>query len=92
MPEDNIRTELLQTNLVKNEAVHNMLRGAQALAEGGIEGIQDVAKTNPDILLSAIIGLASVVGLQQEELNRLFEVNMEIVDRVESIAESIPKE
>jgi hypothetical protein len=69
----------------KQEAVQLMLDGAALVQNGGTEGIKTVALEQPEIILSAISALVSVIKVQQEEFLALVEDRFELLDQLEKI-------
>jgi hypothetical protein len=80
-----LRTELLENNLKKTALLQQMLHGADLIVKGGIEGIQEVAQTDPEIIIAAITSLTQLVKIQHEELVQYFEERLETLDRLTEI-------
>lgn len=87
-----IRAQILEDQLKKNAAVELMMRGAQAVLDGGVEGIQEAAKSCPELIITILVNMVQLVALQQEEIREHFEARLRLMDAIEEFRDSIPTE
>lgn len=79
------KEEYLTVLLQKQEVTSMLTTGAALVLQGGNEGIQEIAKTHPEIILGAIEGLALVVETQWKEHLALVEQYFELSDRIDAL-------
>ena len=74
------KLEYLRIVHEKQEIYKRILDGAEMVKKGGIEGIQHVAQTNPEVLLIAFESLTRLVENQQKEHLSLIEDYFALLD------------
>lgn len=74
------RTELLELHLQRNAHVQQMIEGARLVTEGGVEGIQEVAQTQPEAILNALNYLVCLIEQMQTESNEALERELAFCD------------
>jgi H2-forming N5,N10-methylenetetrahydromethanopterin dehydrogenase-like enzyme len=74
-----------QLKLVELQARINGL--VSLITASGVEGIQEVAKTDPELLLTTLKSLTSMMTKTQESNNQLLEYWISAMDREDEYAE-----
>jgi hypothetical protein len=78
----NPREEYIASLMENNEHIQKLLKGAAMVQQGGVEGLQETAKSDPEIILAAIAGLVAVVNLQQTEHLEFVEQHFQLLDSI----------
>lgn len=76
----NRRIDWLNSLVAQHEATQQMLQGAESVVRGGTEGIQAVALSAPEMLITVITSLVLVIRQQDEQYASLSEQWLESLD------------
>jgi hypothetical protein len=85
----NRRIDWLNSLVAQHEATQQMLQGAESVVRGGTEGIQAVALSEPEMLITVITSLVLVIRKQDEQYASLSENWLDSLDRNDQLIKLI---
>lgn len=84
--------EILSAALTLLEVSDIGAAGADLVVQGGVEGILEVAASNPEMFLTAFTAASTIMRAQSDLIRLMLEESFEIKDRLDNIIAKIDQQ